>query len=26
MKLSQYGQGDAGKVHLRIQVEALKDE
>lgn len=26
MKLSQYGQGDAGKVHLRIQVEAFKDE
>ena len=26
MKLSQYGQGDAGKVHLRIQVEAIKDE
>ena len=26
MKLSQYGQGDAGKVHLRIQVEALKDQ
>jgi polyisoprenoid-binding protein YceI len=26
MKLSQYGQGDAGKVRLRIQVEALKDE
>ena len=25
MKLSQYGQGDMGKVHLRIQVEALKD-
>jgi len=24
MKMSQYGQGDAGKVHLRIQVEALK--
>jgi polyisoprenoid-binding protein YceI len=26
MKFSQYGQGDAGKVRLRIQVEALKDE
>ncbi len=26
MKMSQYGQGDAGKVHLRIQVESLKDE
>ena len=26
MKLSQYGQGEAGKVQLRIQVEALKDE
>ncbi|HKB82137.1 MAG TPA: YceI family protein [Burkholderiales bacterium] len=26
MKLSQYGQGDAGRVHLRIQVEAIKDE
>ena len=26
MKLSQYGQGDAGKVRLRIQVEAIKDE
>lgn len=26
MKMSQYGQGDAGKVHLRIQVEAIKDE
>jgi polyisoprenoid-binding protein YceI len=25
MKMSQYGQGDAGKVHLRIQVEAIKD-
>jgi polyisoprenoid-binding protein YceI len=25
MKLSQYGQGDAGKVRLRIQVEAIKD-
>ena len=25
MKMSQYGQGDAGKVRLRIQVEALKD-
>ena len=24
MKMSQYGQGEAGKVHLRIQVEALK--
>ena len=26
MKMSQYGQGDAGKVRLRIQVEAIKDE
>ena len=26
MKLSQYGQGDAGRVRLRIQVEAIKDE
>ncbi|MBI3527489.1 MAG: polyisoprenoid-binding protein [Betaproteobacteria bacterium] len=26
MKMSQYGQGDAGKVHLRVQVEAIKDE
>jgi len=26
MKMSQYGQGDAGKVRLHIQVEALKDE
>ena len=26
MKMSQYGQGDAGKVQLRIQVEAIKDE
>jgi len=26
MKLSQYGQGEAGKVHLRIQVEAIKDD
>ena len=26
MKMSQYGQGDAGNVHLRIQVEAIKDE
>ena len=26
MKLSQYGQGEAGKVRLRIQVEAIKDE
>ncbi len=25
MKLSQYGQGEAGKVRLRIQVEAIKD-
>ena len=25
MKKSEYGKGDAGKVHLRIQVEALKD-
>ena len=26
MKMIQYGQGDAGKVRLRIQVEAIKDE
>jgi polyisoprenoid-binding protein YceI len=26
MKLSQYGQGEAGKVRLRIQVEAIRDE
>lgn len=26
MKMSQYGQGDAGKVQLRIQVEAIKDD
>jgi polyisoprenoid-binding protein YceI len=26
MKMSQYGQGDAGKVHLRIQVEAIGDQ
>jgi polyisoprenoid-binding protein YceI len=26
MKLSQYGQGDAGRVHLRIQVEAIKND
>lgn len=26
MKMSRYGQGDAGKVHLRIQVEALKQD
>jgi polyisoprenoid-binding protein YceI len=26
MKMSQYGQGAAGKVRLRIQVEAIKDE
>ncbi len=26
MKMSKYGEGDAGKVHLRIQVEALKQE
>lgn len=26
MKMSQYGKGDAGKVHLRIQVEALKQD
>jgi polyisoprenoid-binding protein YceI len=26
MKMSQYGQGDAGKVRLRIQVEAIKDK
>jgi polyisoprenoid-binding protein YceI len=25
MKMSKYGQGDAGKVRVRIQVEALKD-
>lgn len=25
MKMSQYGQGDAGKVRLRIQVEAIRD-
>jgi polyisoprenoid-binding protein YceI len=25
MKMSQYGHGDAGKVRLRIQVEAIKD-
>ena len=25
MKMSQYGQGDAGRVRLRIQVEAIKD-
>jgi polyisoprenoid-binding protein YceI len=24
MKMSRYGEGDAGKVHLRIQVEALR--
>ena len=26
MRMSKYGQGDAGKVHLRIQVEALKED
>ena len=26
MKLSEYGHGDMGKVHLRIQVEALKQD
>ena len=26
MKMSQYGQGDAGKVHLRIQVEGLRQD
>jgi polyisoprenoid-binding protein YceI len=26
MKLSQHGKGDAGKVHLRIQVEAIRDD
>lgn len=26
MKMSKYGQGDAGKVRLRIQVEALKQD
>ncbi len=26
MKLSKYGEGDAGKVHLRIQVEGLKQD
>ena len=26
MKLSAYGQGDMGRVHLRIQVEALKQD
>jgi len=26
MKMSKYGQGDAGKVHLRIQVEAIKQD
>jgi len=26
MKMSQYGQGDAGKVQLRIQVEAIKND
>lgn len=26
MKMSQYGKGDAGKVQLRIQVEALKND
>jgi polyisoprenoid-binding protein YceI len=26
MKMSQYGQGEAGRVHLRIQVEAIRDE
>lgn len=26
MKLSKYGEGDAGKVHLRIQVEGIKQK
>jgi len=26
MKMSKYGQGEAGKVHLRIQVEALEQD
>jgi polyisoprenoid-binding protein YceI len=26
MKMSKYGEGEAGKVHLRIQVEALKQD
>jgi polyisoprenoid-binding protein YceI len=26
MKMSKFGQGEAGKVHLRIQVEALKQD
>ena len=26
MKMSQYGQGDAGKVQLRIQVEAIRND
>ena len=26
MRLSKYGEGDAGRVHLRIQVEALKQD
>jgi polyisoprenoid-binding protein YceI len=26
MKMSKYGEGDAGKVHLRIQVEGLKQD
>lgn len=26
MKLSKYGEGEAGRVHLRVQVEALKQD
>jgi len=26
MKLSKYGEGEAGKVHLRIQVEGIKQD
>ncbi|MEK6210124.1 MAG: YceI family protein [Pseudomonadota bacterium] len=26
MRMSKYGEGDAGRVHLRIQVEAVKQE
>jgi len=26
MKMSKYGEGDAGKVHLRIQVEGIKQD
>ena len=25
MKMSKYGEGEMGRVHLRIQVEAIKD-